>query len=91
MYLFKTEVLSNYKDSDKILNFIYNAECNPHQLKRCDGSLSIYYKCKYIQEIDSMIAKYGENLKWYRGTYSYAKRLIRKTVQKIREWEKCRI
>lgn len=91
MYIFRTEVLSNYRNSNKILEFLEYGENNPHQLKKCDGSLSLYYTCKGIKSLDGRIAKYGERPKFYQCSYLYAKRIMRKTIRRIKEWEKNRI
>lgn len=88
MYIFRTEVLANYKDSDKVLKFIEYGEKNPHLLKKCDGSLSLYYKCKGIRSIDGRIAKRGERSEIWQCSYKGAKMTIRHAVRKIKELEK---
>lgn len=88
MYIFRTEVLANYKDSDKVLKFIEYGEKNPHLLKKCDGSLSLYYKCKGIRSIDGRIAKRGERPEILQCSYKGAKRKIRQAVRRIKELEK---
>lgn len=88
MYIFRTEVLANYKDSDKVLKFIEYGENNPHLLKKCDGSLFLYYKCKGIKSIDGRIAKRGERPEIWQCSYMGAKRAIRQAVRRIKELEK---
>ena len=88
MYIFRTEILSNYKDSNLVLQFFEFGENHPHQLNKCDGSLSIYYACKTIKEIDSYIARYGENPITYQWSYLHAKEKVRNTIKRIKAWEK---
>ncbi len=88
MYIFRTEVLANYKNSNKVLKFIEYGDENPHLLKKCDGSLSLYYKCKRIQSIDGRIAKWGERPEVWQCSYRGAKRAIRQAAHRIKELEK---
>lgn len=88
MYIFRTELLANYKGSDKVLQFIEYGDKNPHSLKKSDGSLSLYYKCRGIKAIDGRIAKYGEDPKIWQCSYIGAKRAIQQAVRRINGLEK---
>lgn len=88
MLRFKTKTIDEYFGSQRIIQFIEYAESHKHLLGRYDGSLTLYRKCKSIRNIDSHIAKYGQHNTYYYCTYEFAKKLIRRTLKELENWEK---
>lgn len=75
----KTRVLREYPESAAVCKFVEYYRQHPHELVRCDGTLSLYWKCGRCITMDHEIFKYGEG--WC--TYERAKRSIRHAARLI--------
>lgn len=84
MVAFKTDILRNYPGSEDICAFIRECNDNPHELRRCDGSLAVYRLCLRVVDMDKSIAKYKEDA-WV--NYESAKQTMRRALRILKTYK----
>lgn len=84
MVAFKTDILRNYPGSEDICAFIRECNDNPHELRRCDGSLAVYRWCLRVADMDKSIAKYKEDA-WV--NYESAKQTMRRALRILKTYK----